>query len=141
MSTRVDGTDADQTPVATPDRRALEAYGIQADLRKGRQVLLIGDPEAAAYAVVGTPAELRLFALRVLGTVLGLARAGGLLPGPSDELGPNDPPSPARGLLTRLIEEAELGGCTLVSDYWAVAGVEVTDSTGKFMLACVPVDQ
>jgi hypothetical protein len=145
MSSRIDITAARETEVAVPDGQALlDLYHNADEHQPGQRALVIGDPGAAAYAVTGTPAELRLFALRVLATVLGLPQDGGLLPGPDPDLNPLDPPSPAGDVVVRLMDAAEeqgaAGGRGQITDYRDVAAVQVSDGpTGEFLLACVPV--
>lgn len=146
MSLRVEGTAAADTAAAVPDSPDLARHGIAADLKPGQRALVIGDPEAAAHAVTGTPAELRLFALRVLAVTMTLPQEGGMLPPdhPDINLAANDPHSPAGDVIDRLLDEAEVAGIFsswgAISDQGDVAAVEIDDKPfGKLLVTCVPV--
>ncbi len=145
MSKRIDGTAATETPVAAPAGRVqLDEYGILGDLEPGTRALVIGNPESAAYAVTGTTAALRLFALQVLATTLAMPADDGLLPGPDERIEINEPTSPAGSVIETLMDEVEVSGSFsgygTIADYGDVAAVEVDDGpSGKFLVACVSV--
>ena len=57
--------------VLSPGTEAMEAFDDDGTMEPGEHVLVIGDPWASAYAVVGTPDELHQFATRLLDLVSG----------------------------------------------------------------------
>jgi len=141
MSMRVDGGAAADTPVVIPGLARLAEHGITGTLEPGTQALVIGHPEAAAYAVTGTPADLVLFALRVLATTLSLPQDSALLPGADPDVNITDQLSPAGYLMEWLMDEAEVSDRSEITDVGDVAAVQVKNRAGRFLVACVPVPE
>lgn len=72
MSLRYEVCAADETPiyVLTPEQDP-DDHGV--DLSHGAHAVVIGDPGSSAFAVTGTPTQLRAFAARIAAATNSLA--------------------------------------------------------------------